>query len=241
MNKLCSGIVVILAAMQLALGAENGPPTTELLSHITNSRWQWDGTGGEAVVFKEDGYVEHDGWTRRGLLTRWQVIDRRTVLLKIEKGRARDLYAVLMFNEDFSSFEGLDFHNGSKVRSSQRADKKPEVLVDRMPPSVVKTVPQAGDTEVDPSLEEIRVTFSKDMMTDRMWSFCRTSADTFPKRAEDEAIHYLPDKRTCVLPVRLEANRTYVVWMNRGRFNSFRDTNNNPAVPYLLVFQTKEE
>ena len=29
------------------------------------------------------------------------------------------------------------------------------------------------------------------------------------------------------------------VWFNQGRFNSFRDTDNNPAVPYLLVFQTK--
>ena len=29
------------------------------------------------------------------------------------------------------------------------------------------------------------------------------------------------------------------LWFNQGRFNSFRDTDNNPAVPYLLVFQTK--
>ena len=113
-----------------------------------------------------------------------------------------------------------------------------EVTVETMPPSVVKTVPQAGDTEVDPSLKEIRVTFSKDMMTDRMWAVCQISKETFPKTGK--GIHYLDDKRTCVIPVELEPGKTYVLWFNRGRFNSFRDTANNPSVPYLLVFQTKK-
>ena len=82
------------------------------------------------------------------------------------------------------------------------------------------------------------MTFSKDMMTDRMWAFCQISKDSFPKRPEGQEIRYLPDKRTCVMPVELKAAKTYVIWINRGRFNSLRDTKNNPAVPYLLVFRT---
>ena len=112
------------------------------------------------------------------------------------------------------------------------------VTVKSMPPSVVKTVPQAGDTAVDPATKEIRVTFSKDMLTDRMWAVVQTSKTTFP--TIDGKIHYLDDKRTCVVPVKLEPGKTYVLWFNQGRFNSFRDTDNNPAVPYLLVFQTKK-
>lgn len=34
--------------------------------------------------------------------------------------------------------------------------------VANMPPVVVSTVPQSGDTNIDPGLTEIRVTFSKD-------------------------------------------------------------------------------
>ena len=113
-----------------------------------------------------------------------------------------------------------------------------EISVKTMPPSVVKTVPQAGDAAVDPSLKEISVTFSKDMLTDRMWAVCQISNETFPKTGKN--IHYLKDKRTCVVPVTLEPNKTYVLWFNRGKFNSFRDTANNPAVPYLLVFKTKK-
>jgi len=124
------------------------------------------------------------------------------------------------------------------LASVAAAQDEKEITVETMPPSVVKTVPQAGGTAVDPSLKEIKVTFSKDMMTDRMWAFCQISKDSFPKRPEGQEIRYLPDKRTCVMPVELKADKTYVIWINRGRFNSFRDTKNNPAVPYLLVFRT---
>jgi hypothetical protein len=110
--------------------------------------------------------------------------------------------------------------------------------VKTMAPSVVKTVPQAGDTAVDPALTELRVTFSKDMKTDRMWSFCQISAETFPAKAGE--VHYLADKRTCVMPVKLEPGKTYVIWFNRAQFNAFRDAGNNPAIPYMLVFETKK-
>ncbi len=110
------------------------------------------------------------------------------------------------------------------------------VSVKGLPPSVVKTVPQAGDTAVDPALKEIRVTFSKNMLTNRMWAVCQVSQDTFPQMAGQ--IHYA-DNRTCVVPVKLEPGKTYVLWFNRDQFNSFRDAENNPSVPYLLVFQTR--
>ena len=113
-----------------------------------------------------------------------------------------------------------------------------EVSVKTMPPSVVKTVPVAGDMAVDPALKEISVTFSKDMKTNRMWAVCQISKETYPQVAGQ--IHYLSDQRTCVVPVKLEADKTYVLWFNRGQFNSFRDTENNPAVPYLLVFKTRK-
>lgn len=117
----------------------------------------------------------------------------------------------------------------------------PEPTYENLPPSVVETIPRAGELNVDPSMREISVTFSKDMMTEKMWAFCQVSGDTFPKRIEGEEIYYLSDKRTCVMPVILEPDKTYIIWINKGRFNSFRDTSNNPAVPYLLVFRTRGE
>ena len=112
------------------------------------------------------------------------------------------------------------------------------VSVKTMPPSVVKTVPPAGATDVDPALKELTFTFSKPMM-DGSWSACQISDETYPKAGEGK-MHYLPDKRTCVMPVTLEPGKTYVIWLNRGQFQNFRDAQRNSSVPYLLVFETKK-
>jgi RNA polymerase sigma-70 factor (ECF subfamily) len=116
------------------------------------------------------------------------------------------------------------------------AQEEAGVSVQTMPPVVVKTVPEAGDTSVDPAIKEIRVTFSKPM-TDKSWSWSQISNETFPKSPGKP--RYLKDGKTCVLPVELEPGKTYVIWLNSQKFRNFRDKGGQPAVPYLLVFQTK--
>jgi Big-like domain-containing protein len=113
-----------------------------------------------------------------------------------------------------------------------------ELSIKTLPPSVVKTVPQSGDAAVDPALKEISVTFNKDMMTNQMWSWCMQTPETFPE-FDKNGIRYT-NKRTCVMPVKLQPGRTYVIWINSQKFKSFKDTENNSAVPYLLVFETKK-
>ena len=110
------------------------------------------------------------------------------------------------------------------------------ISAEAFPPVVIRTVPAAGNSEVDPNLGEIRVTFSRDMLTEEMWSFVYANPAPFPKIAGE--IHYV-DARTCVLPVSLEAGKTYGLWINSSEHNSFRDKRQQPAVPYLLVFTTR--
>ncbi|MDY3556803.1 Ig-like domain-containing protein [Gemmata sp. JC717] len=118
--------------------------------------------------------------------------------------------------------------------SAARAD---EVTLGSVPPVVVKTVPEAGAGEVDPKVTEIRVTFSKDMQ-DKSWSWSTVSEESFP--ALDGKPKYLADKRTCVLPVKLEPGKTYAIWVNSEKFGNFKDADGRSAVPYLLVFKTKK-
>ena len=56
-----------------------------------------------------------------------------------------------------------DGQSGSSKRG-QDNDSSDDVTLDNAPPVVVKTTPEAGATEVDPTLSEIRVTFSKKML-----------------------------------------------------------------------------
>ena len=110
--------------------------------------------------------------------------------------------------------------------------------IEAFPPVVVRTFPTSGDHDVDPSVREVRVTFSEEMLTHEMWSFVYAEPAAFPKIAGP--IRYLADKRTCVLPVSLEPGKTYGMWINSQEHNAFRDTHHHPAVPYLLTFKTRD-
>jgi RNA polymerase sigma-70 factor (ECF subfamily) len=112
-----------------------------------------------------------------------------------------------------------------------------DVTLESVPPVVVKAFPEAGADGVDPKLTEIKVTFSKDMQ-DGTWSWATISKESFPNL--DGKPKYLPDKRTCVLPVKLEPGKIYAIWVNSERFGNFKDTEGRSAVPYLLVFRTKK-
>ena len=110
--------LVLLASWTGA--ARQDDPGRELRKHLRGTKWQWDGGGGEIVVFGDNGYVGHEGWTRRGLITRWDAIDKRAVLLRIERGRTRDLYAVLTFNDKTTAYDGFNFHGSSRLKTSTR-------------------------------------------------------------------------------------------------------------------------
>ena len=116
--------------------------------------------------------------------------------------------------------------------------KAEDLTVATAPPVVVKTVPQAGATDVDPGLKMIRVTFSKDM-EDEAWSWVQLSDESFPK--VDGKPDYEKDKRTCVLPVKLEPGKNYAIWLNSDKFDNFKHSDGRSAVPYLLVFETKKK
>ena len=112
-----------------------------------------------------------------------------------------------------------------------------EITLDTARPVVIKCVPESGSAAVDPSMTEIRVTFSKEMQAGG-WSWGLISKETYPGTSESP--RYLEDKRTCVLPVRLQPGKTYAVWINSEKLQNFKDTKGQIAVPYLLVFKTRD-
>ncbi|MGD1018712.1 MAG: Ig-like domain-containing protein [Verrucomicrobiia bacterium] len=108
--------------------------------------------------------------------------------------------------------------------------------LDSMAPVVVKTVPESGAKDVAAGVVEIKVTFSKEM-ADGSWSWVIAWQGSTPEMVDKP--HYDSDRKTCVLKVRLEPNKTYGYWLNKAQFQNFKDKQGHSAVPYLLVFQTK--
>jgi capsular polysaccharide biosynthesis protein len=107
----------------------------------------------------------------------------------------------------------------------------------KAPPVVVETFPESGATNVDPALTELRVTFSKPMR-DRNWSWVKLDDPSCPQINGEP--RFLENCRTCVLPVKLEPAKTYASWINADSFRNFQDKAGRPAVPYLLIFETRK-
>ncbi|MCG8650414.1 MAG: Ig-like domain-containing protein [Pirellulales bacterium] len=108
------------------------------------------------------------------------------------------------------------------------------MIADRSPPVVVETFPAYGASAVDPSVSEIRVTFSK-TMRDQSWSWCNTE-QPFPECVAP--IHFLDNQKTCVMPVALRPDTEYVISINSPNHKNFRDHEGRSAEPYVLAFST---
>ena len=109
------------------------------------------------------------------------------------------------------------------------------LTLESAPPVVVRTEPVAGAAQVDPRTSEIVVQFSKKMQ-DGGWSWTTWGEENFPEMTGQP--RYLPDGRTCVLPVKLQPGKFYATWLNSDKFRNFKDVGDRAAVPYLLTFTT---
>ena len=122
-----------------------------------------------------------------------------------------------------------------KIREQNNAEDSASISTEQ-PPVVVETFPVSGARDIAPGETEIQVRFSKDM-TDGSWSWSTAWENSTPESVGPP--HYLDDRRTCVMKVRLLPGHTYAWWLNSDKFHNFKDDAGVPAVPYLFSFQTK--
>lgn len=101
-------------------------------------------------------------------------------------------------------------------------------------PKVVTTVPDAGDTDVDPAVKEIRVEFDQ-AMNPAGRSIVGGGA-AFPKIAGQPK--WL-DPKTFVLPVVLESEHEYALSVNSDTFKGFTNGKGEPAEWYVVRFKTR--
>ena len=122
----------------------------------------------------------------------------------------------------------MDAHSGGPW-SAQAAETAPGA------PRIVATSPAVGATEVDPALTEITVTFDRDMEGGMSWTGGGPDYPLSPQGAKAQ----WRDKRTCVLPVRLQAGHHYRVGINSMSYQNFRSADGVPASPTAITFTTK--
>jgi beta-lactamase regulating signal transducer with metallopeptidase domain len=102
-------------------------------------------------------------------------------------------------------------------------------------PQIVATTPSIGATDVDPATTEITVTFDHDMGGGMSWT---GGGSEYPNSPAGQQAHWR-DKRTCVLPVKLEAGHYYRVGINSQSYRNFATDQGAAAVPSAIYFTTR--
>lgn len=166
-------------------------------------------------------------------------LGERIMLQRIQVGlTAILLVVVVVMAVSFSKRQAkYDATLAGLGQSMERVQTGLSEVLSGVPPVVVSTVPARGETDVGPSLTEIRVTFSKEMK-DGDWSWCQTD-EPYPETTG--SCCFVEDGKTCVLPVKLEPETEYVIWINSEQHRNFKDRHGQRAVPYALYFTTRSE
>ena len=102
-------------------------------------------------------------------------------------------------------------------------------------PRVIKATPGNGDTEVDPGTSEIRIEFDQDMSPSGH-SICG-GGENFP---EPTSKPRWANRRTMVIPVKLEPNHQYDLMINCPAARNFQSAEGEPAEGYPISFKTAE-
>ncbi len=101
-------------------------------------------------------------------------------------------------------------------------------------PQIVKTSPAIGAMDVKASLKEISVTFDRDMGRGMSWT---GGPPHFPTTDKSRKAKWV-DKRTCVLPVKLEPKKLYRVGINGESYRNFQSADGVPVPPAAIYFVT---
>ena len=115
-----------------------------------------------------------------------------------------------------------------------QSDGLPFVQAAQGAPQIVSTSPARGATDVSPALKEITVTFDQDMSEGMSWT---GGGPQLPQMDPDKQAHWR-DKRTCVLPVKLEPGHSYRVGINSPSHRNFRSEAGVPALTSAIWFTT---
>ena len=118
-----------------------------------------------------------------------------------------------------------------ETETEASSDSSPAV---QQPPMIAASSPEVGAQNVDPATTEIRVTFDQDMHSaGYSWT---GSGKYYP---ETTGRPRWEDRRSCVLPVALEAGHAYRVGINSTSHKNFRSVGGTPAANQVIWFTTQ--
>jgi serine/threonine protein kinase len=204
-----------------------------------NHRMTWDEFSAEQVAEEMRNLLKNPR-ARQAWPEYYTVADRAPLAMAfITREHSMGLLQILGNSENPRGVKiryKLAANGGSQPANPPPAAESADLLLAAQPPVVVETFPVSGAREVPPGETEIRVRFSKPMQDDS-WSWCYAWTNSMAEYIGQP--HYESDGKTCALKVKLLPGRVYAYWLNHPLSQNFKSLAGQPAVPYLLTFQTQ--
>ena len=163
-----------------------------------------------------------------------QLKERIRMIATFKKTNRWPAWAILLF-AGLGLVTLTDAQTGKGAEGPAEKSSAHEAGGAQAPPHIIATSPAVGATEVDPSLAEISVTFDQEMGTGFSWT---GGGPDYPISPDGAKAHWR-DRRTCILPVKLEAGRYYRVGINSTSYRNFKNAHGMAAEPSAIYFATQ--
>jgi RNA polymerase sigma-70 factor (ECF subfamily) len=193
-----------------------------------------EGTNEFVVVLDPDGAIGETDRTNNEASMKVTVKDGKIVEKKVSLSSAKSISketkgvsAQIINAAEFGDTNGANAGKDNRMSRPEQTGA----------PVVVKTSPKTLANDVSADLNQITVTFNQ-QMTDKSWSWVRMDI-RYPETTGSP--YYDNEKKTCALPVKLEAGKAYLVAFNIEPYLGFVNSKGAPAKPYVLVFATKDK
>ena len=102
-------------------------------------------------------------------------------------------------------------------------------------PKVVSMTPANGQQDVDPATQALVVTFDRPMK-DGSWAVVG-GGENYPETTGKPS--YDATRKVLTVPIKLKPDWSYELWLNRGRFDSFRSEEGVKLQPVHVTFKTR--
>ena len=161
----------------------------------------------------------------------WEINEAGYTLVKVFYNKL----AVFEKNKNIS-FEDYIPELFKNIKEVSTDNIKNELEMKKMPPVVIKTIPECGAENIDPKITKKIIIYYNKQMSSKGYALCK-GEENFPELTSKLEVK----NKNVEFDVKLEYDKVYTLWLNDEKFKSFRDLFGNSAVPYLLYFKTKEK
>jgi len=229
----------------LAESQRSGPPTIVATNPLIGAR-DVDPNLTEITITFDRGMAGGFSWTggpplfpagREGQRPHWTE-DRRTCILPVtlEQGRYYRVGINSKSHQNFRSSDGVPVRPTAIYFTTIGAG--PAELLKLEKPLAVHFDPPNGATDVDPSITELKVTFSMPMGGGFSWT---GGGPSYPPGREGQGPYWTRGGLMCVRPVALEPGKTYRLGLNSPSHVNFQSEGGIPLDPVVYTFTTRDQ